>query len=64
MLLAECTNGGRFNPVERIGFGYAVTGFADGLNGDQMRGVPIIKAMQGTPMLPVSNTTTSAQPKL
>jgi CubicO group peptidase (beta-lactamase class C family) len=41
-----------FNPAENIGFGYSVTGFAAGLNGDQMRGEPLLRALQGTPMLP------------
>ena len=38
-------------PVEQIGFGYAITGFAGGFNGDQNRAASILKGLAQTPAM-------------
>ena len=38
-----------FNPAENIGFGYACTGFAAGINGDANRLEPINAALRDSP---------------
>ena len=38
-------------PIEQIGFGYAITGFAGGFNGDQNRAASIPKGLAQTPAM-------------
>ena len=38
-----------FHPEANVGFGYTVTGFAAGLNGDQNRMAPILQALAKSP---------------
>ena len=39
------------NPVEQIGFGYAITGFVGGFNGDQNRASSILRGLHQTPAM-------------
>eukprot|EP01046_Picozoa_sp_COSAG06_P045783 COSAG06_NODE_6384_length_2956_cov_5.115156_1_plen_132_part_00 len=40
-----------WNPVEQIGFGYAITGFVGGFNGDQNRASSVLRGLQRTPAM-------------
>ena len=37
--------------MEQIGFGYAITGFVGGFNGDQNRAASILRGLQQTPAM-------------
>ena len=45
------SSGGTRLPVEQIGFGYAITGFVGGFNGDQNRASSVLRGLQRTPAM-------------